>query len=322
MIKKTFAVMLVSAALLGCSKMDSGQKGPYLAKIDGTTITQADMDKELGSLPEYAKGMFEDAAGREKFLNEIINKEVLYKEAVKKGLDKNQDYLKKVEEFKKLTLVSELIEKEVMDKAKVSDQDIKDYYEKNKQDFAVTKEIRASHILVKTEAEARKVLERLKKGDKFADIAREVSIDKGSAKNGGDLGYFKKGQMVPAFEKAAASLKVGSINEEPVKTEFGYHIILVTDKKRGEVIEFERIRDMLSQKLSAERQKEAFDKYIADVKKNYKIEINKDALAKASSSPTPEEKEEKKAEEAAPKAEEKGEQGQKKEETKKEEPKK
>lgn len=278
---KKAAVFMISLVLVaGCAKTDTAkQGGPYLAKVDGTAITKDDYDRELASLPEYASEMFGNAAGREKFLTELINKEVLYREAIARGLDKNEEFKKKLEEFKKLSLVSMLFESEVMTKAKVSDQEVKDYYEKNKADFAVTTEIRASHILVKTDADAAKALSRLEKGEKFADVAKALSIDKASARNGGDLGFFKRGQMVPAFEQAAAALKPGQVSK-PVRTEFGYHIILVTDKKKGQQIEFERVRDMIAQRLTAERQKEAFDTYLAEAKKKYKIEINSGELAK------------------------------------------
>jgi peptidyl-prolyl cis-trans isomerase C len=166
-----------------------------------------------------------------------------------------------------------------MAKAKVSDQEAKEYYEKHKEDFVTTSQIKASHILVKTEDEANKILARLKKGEKFEEIARKESIDKGSAKNGGDLGYFARGQMVPEFEKAASELKPGETSK-PVKSNFGFHIIKVTDKKAGPVIEYDRIKDLISQKLSGERQKESFDKYVAELKKTYTVEIMKDALAK------------------------------------------
>lgn len=282
--KKAAAVCILVFALVSCSKKEAEQKGPYLAKIDGTTITQADYDREFKALPDYAQQIFTDASGREKFLNEIINKELLYKEAVKKGFDKSPEFKKKIEEFTKLTLVSELFEKEIMGKAKVSDQDIKDYYDKNKDSFVVATEIRASHILVKTEEDAQKVLARLKKGEKFEAIAKAVSLDTASAKNGGDVGFFKKGQMVPEFERAAASLKVGEISI-PVKTQFGYHIIKVTDKKTGSPIEFEKVRDLISQKLSGEKQKDAFDAYVAELKKTYKVEINKEALSKPDQAP-------------------------------------
>jgi parvulin-like peptidyl-prolyl isomerase len=279
--KKIAFGLVLAVALISCSQKATEQKGPYLAKVGNTTITQADYDKEFKTLPEYAQQLFSDEQGKQKFLDEIVNKEILYQEALKKGLDKTPDFQKKLEDFKKITLVTQLFEKEIISKAKVSDQDAKDYYDKHKEEFVPTTQIKASHILVKTEDEAKKVLERLKKGEKFADIAKAVSIDAGSAKNGGDLGYFSKGQMVPEFEKAAASLNVDDISV-PVKTQFGYHIIKVTDKKKGAPIEFEKIKDMIVQKLSGEKQKGAFEQYVGDLKKNYKVEINKDALAKVS----------------------------------------
>ncbi|MBI5074636.1 MAG: peptidylprolyl isomerase [Nitrospirae bacterium] len=300
--RRVAVICVVALALVSCSKKEAGVKGPYLAKIDNTAVTQADFDREFQALPDYAQQIFTDAAGKEKFLNEIINKELLYKEAVKKGYDKGQDYIKKVEEFKKLSLVSELFEKEIMAKAKVSDQEVKDYYDKNKDDFIVAKEIKASHILVKTEDEAQKVLSRLKKGEKFEVIAKAVSIDTGSAKNGGDLGFFKKGQMVPEFERAAAALKTGETTSFPVKSPFGFHIIKVTDKKTGEAIPYDKVRDLVSQKLSGERQKGVFDTYMAELKKSHKVEINKEALtakpvpAKTDKQEAPAKPEEKKAE--------------------------
>ena len=279
--KKIAIGLILTVALISCSKKAVEQKGPFLAKVGNATITQADYDREFKALPEYAQQLFADEQGKEKFLNEIINKEMLYQEALKKGLDKSPDFTKKLEEFKKVTLVTELFEKEIMTSAKVSDQEVKDYYDKHKEEFVPTTQIKASHILVKTEDEANKVLARLQKGEKFGDIAKAVSIDPGSAKNGGDLGYFSKGQMVPEFERAAANLNSGEISV-PVKSQFGYHIIKVTDKKKGAPIEFEKIKDMISQKLSGEKQKGAFDHYMEGLKKNYKVEINKDAVNKPS----------------------------------------
>lgn len=276
--KKIVMALLCMIMMISCSKTGTEQKGPFLAKVGNTTVTQSDYDREFKALPDYAQQLFADGQGKEKFLNEIINKEMLYQEAIKKGLDKTTDFQRKLEEFRKLTLVTELFEKEIMAKAKISEPELKDYYDKHKEEFTPTTQIKASHILVKTSAEAEKVLERLKKGEKFGDIAKAVSQDPGSAKNGGDLGYFSRGQMVPEFEKAAANLKVGEISI-PVQTQFGFHIIKVTDKKKGAVIEYEKIKEMISQRLSGEKQKEAFDQYLAELKKNYKVEINKEALA-------------------------------------------
>ena len=265
---------------IACAKKEE-QKGPYLAKVGNTKITRADLEREIKNLPEFAQKLFEGSGGKEKFLDELIKKELLYQEALKKGLDKDVEYRRKVEEYKKLTLIGLLLEKEIETKAKVTDQDVKDYYEKHKEELASVSQIRASHILVKTEEEAKKILERLKKGEDFAKIAKKSSIDPGSAKNGGDLGFFSSGQMVPEFEAAAARLKTGEISE-PVKTKFGYHIIKVTDKKMGTPVEFEKAKNVIFQRLSAEKQKEFFDSYIESLKKSYKVEIDKEAVSKLS----------------------------------------
>ncbi|MBI5101193.1 MAG: peptidylprolyl isomerase [Nitrospirae bacterium] len=280
--KRIFAVVFILAALASCGKKTADtrqQQGTMLAKVGGAVITDADLERELKSLPDYAQQIFEDEKGKEKFLDELVKKEMLYQEALKKGIDKNPDFAKKVEDFKKLTLVSELLEKEIMSKAKVSDQEAREYYDKHKEDFATATQIRASHILVKTAEEASKIEARLKKGEKFEELAKKESIDKASGKNGGDLGFFSKGQMVPEFEKAAAGLKKNDISG-PVKTNFGFHIIKVTDKKAGPVIEFERIKDLISQRLAGERQKETFDKYVDGLRSSYPVEIKKEALAK------------------------------------------
>jgi peptidyl-prolyl cis-trans isomerase C len=277
--KRVLVVLFVVCLAFACAKKEGEKKGPYLAKVGDTVITQADFDRELKGLPEFVQKMFEDRAGKEKFLEELVKRELLYKEALKKGLDKDQEYVKKLEDFKKITLVGLLLQKEIEAKVKVSDQDVKAYYEKNKDKFSPVTQIRASHVLVKTEGEAKNIEERLKKGEDFAQLAKKYSIDTTTAKNGGDLGYFSKGQMVPEFESAAMRLKKGEISE-PVKTTYGYHIIKVTDKKMGPVVEFEKAKNLISQNLMAEKQKEVFDSYIEGLRKSYKVEINKEALLK------------------------------------------
>jgi peptidyl-prolyl cis-trans isomerase C len=284
--KRIVAVIFIAGMLVSCSQKAAEQvsQGPLVAKVGNAGITEADFQRELKSLPEYAQQLFEGEAGREKFLDEIIKREILYQEALKKGIDKEPDFKRKMEEFKRLTLASELLEKEIISKDKVTDQEVKDYYDKHKADFTTTSQLRASHILVKTEPEAENVLARLEKGEKFEDIARKESLDSVSAKNGGDIGYFGRGQLVPEFEKAAAGLKVGQLSG-PVKTPFGYHIIKLTDRKTGPTLDFDKVKDVIRQRLAGERQKAAFDKYIAEIRKDFKIEIYKDELAKMSRQP-------------------------------------
>jgi peptidyl-prolyl cis-trans isomerase C len=279
--KGTLFLILIIALFLvftACAKKGE-EKGPYLAKVGNVKITQADFEREFKNLPDFAQKIFKGSSGKERFLNELVKKELLYQEALKEGLDKNADYQNKLEEFKKITLIGQLLEKQMESKTKVTDQDVKDYYEKHKEDFTPFSKIRVSLILVKTEDEANNILERLKKGEDFAKVAKKSSIDSGSAKNGGDLGYLSKDQMTPELEAVAVRLKTGEISE-PIKTQHGYEIIKVTDKKPGKVVEFDKVKNLILQHLSAEKQKEIFDSYIESLKKKYKIDINNEALAK------------------------------------------
>jgi EpsD family peptidyl-prolyl cis-trans isomerase len=279
--KKVFLGVLAIILLFACAKKEEKQAS-YLAKVGNSVITEADLEREIKNLPDFVQKMFEGPNGREKFLEELVKRELLYQEALKEGLDKDPAYQKKLEDFKKINLVGILLEKEIESKEKISDKEIRDYYEKHKEDFAPVSQVRLSRIVVKTEGEAQKVLESLKKGEDFSQLAKKISIDTVSAKKGGDLGFFSRGDIPSEFRVVAARLKTGEISE-PIKTKSGYEIVKVTDKKVGQVIEFDKIKNLISQNLLAEKQKVLFDSYIEGLKKKYKVEINKEAISKLSS---------------------------------------
>src|SRR3972149_1733349 len=238
--KKVILCLFIIFLVFACAKKEE-KRASYLAKVGNTVITEADIEREIKNLPDFVQKKFED--------------------------------------FKKINLVGLLLEREIETKTKVSDKEIRDYYEKNKEDFAPVSQVRLSHILLNTEEEAQKVLERLKKGEDFGQVAKKSSIDTVSAKKDGDLGFFSKGEIPPEFQIAAVRLKTGEVSE-PIKTKSGYEIIKVTDKKVGQIIEFEKIKNLISQNLLAEKQKESFDSYIEGLKKKYKVEVNKEAVSK------------------------------------------
>lgn len=287
--KRLALVMFVLAAftLSACSKSGDSKQGvlksssAQVAKVGETVLTQEDVTKELKRLPEQIQGIFIGPEGTAKFVDELVKKEVLYQEARKKGIESNPEYQTKLEDFKKITLISTMLEKEIEEKTKLTDKDVKDYYDAHKDEFVANSSVKASHILVKSEEEAKTIMAQLKQGENFAKLAKEKSIDQGSAKNGGDLGSFSRGQMVPEFENAAFKLKTGELGG-PIKTQYGFHIIKVTDRKTGQPVELEKVKGMLMQKMTAQKQKEVFDAYIDGLKKNYKIDIDKEAIAKMS----------------------------------------
>jgi len=270
-------IVLLVFAFNACSKKTE-TKGPYLVKVGNAKITEADLEREMKNLPEFAQALFAGSSGKEKFLDELVKKEILYQEAVKKGIDKDPQFKAKVEDFKKITLVGLLLEKVIEEKSKVTPEDVKDYYEKNKDEVSPATQMRVSQIVVKTSDDAKGIYEKLKKGEDFAKIAKQSSLDPGSAKNGGDLGYLAKGQMKPEIESVAAKLKTGQFSP-PVKIPAGYLIVKVTEKKYGKPLEFDKVKNLIAQRLAAEKQKDAFDSYLDELRKTYKVEMNKEAIS-------------------------------------------
>jgi peptidyl-prolyl cis-trans isomerase C len=272
----------ISLFFFGCDQIKqftgSDSDSPVIAKIDSARITQDDFVKEISRVPEWARSQFKDKEGKKKFLEELIKRELIYLEAKKMNLDKNKEYMDKVEEFEKMTLVSLILKKEVEEKSAIDDAEVKTFFDQNADKFTIGTKIRASHILVKTEKEAKDLLSKIKEGKNFAELAKALSQDPGSAQKGGDLGYFERGRMVPEFEQAALSLKPGEISN-PVKTRFGYHVIKLVDVKKGEPANFEQSVESIRRQLISEKRKNLFDAYIEKLQGQTEITRNEAEIA-------------------------------------------
>ncbi len=278
--KVLFAVSILLLSILifaGCEEK-AKTTSPVLVKVGNAVITQDDFIKEVTRIPEWAREQFSGKEGKDKFLEELIKRELVYQDAKKMKLDKDPEYVEKIKEFEKMNLISLILKKEVEEKAKVADAEVKEFFDKNADKFTVGTTVRASHILIDNEEQAQKIRERIRKGENFAKLAQALSKDKGSATKGGDIGYFGSGQMVPEFERAVMALKVGEVSD-PVKTRFGYHIIQLTDVKKGEVASFEQSKEAIKRQLLAEKQRGLIDSYIANLMKQGKIKKDDKAIA-------------------------------------------
>jgi peptidyl-prolyl cis-trans isomerase C len=272
----TFILLLLIPVAFGCSQ-NSAPDSPAIAKVNKGAVTESDFLREVGRIPEWARSQFEAENGKDKFMDELIKKELIYQHAKKMKLDNNEEYLQKVREFEKLTLVALSLKKEVDDKVRIDETEIRAFFDENKDKFTVGTQIKASHILVKTEEEAKKAHQRILNGEKFEAVAKEVSIDKGSAEKGGDLGFFGRGRMVPEFERVALSLKTGEISA-PVKTRFGYHIIRQTDIKMGDPASYDQSKEAIQRELVNQKRKKHFDTLIDKLKAESEITTDKDVL--------------------------------------------
>ncbi|WP_211171099.1 peptidylprolyl isomerase [Bacillus sp. DNRA2] len=254
-----------------------------VAEVNGEKISQTELNKLLN-----------DTYGDD-ILDSLISKKLIEQAAAKKDLSVSKNEID--EEFKALqesyggedafkqTIASSgvtetqvradiknylLAEKILKPGIKVSDEEIKQYFEDNKDSFATSEQVKASHILVEDEATANEIKVKLVNGEDFAKLAKEYSTDTTTKENGGDLGYFSKGDMVAEFEEVAFTLGVNEISA-PVKTDYGYHIIKVIDKKAAQEAKFEEHKKEIKETLTDEKLSSEYTKWLEDAKKDAKI---------------------------------------------------
>jgi peptidyl-prolyl cis-trans isomerase C len=246
-----------------------------VANINGASITSDEFQKRMERLTREGQGNFDSPEGREELLDILISREVLSQEGKRLGLEKKKEVKERIEELTKEVMISEVVNQIASEK--LTDAEMKKYYNKNKADF---KEVRASHILVKSEEEAKEIKKKLDEGGDFAELAKEKSTDPGSAPRGGDLGFFTKDRMVKAFSDAAFSLKVNEVSK-PVQSPFGFHLIKVVEAKDAK--NFEELSPAQLQNIRGSMINHEIDQ----LKEKAKIKINKNRLMQISSAPAP-----------------------------------
>ena len=301
------AVTLVAA---GCGDSDE-VPADAVAVVDGTTITRSSLDGLLSRAKKSytaQKRAFPKAGTSEyqslqtQAVAYLVQREEYAREADKLGIDvTDQQIAKKVDEVKKQyfggsqakfdkgladqgytkatleedirsQLLTEGIYKKVTTDAKVTDADVKSYYEKNRANYTVPESRSVRHILVKSKADADRIRTELVNGGDFAALAKANSIDPGSKDAGGKL-TVSKGQTVAPFDKAAFSLDTNELSQ-PIKTQFGYHLIQpLGDVKAGSVTPFAQVKDQIKTQLESETKNTAVNKWVADVEKEYKDKV-------------------------------------------------
>lgn len=246
-----------------------------LAKVGSVEITRNDLLNVMRSIPQNQVAQFNSEEGRKNLLNELIGRELFYLDGVKNNLENDAEFKKWLEETKH-TLLQQYSIQQFLNKVSISDDEISAYYDKNKSAFMAEEQVKASHILVKEEEKAKEIADEIKAGKSFADAAKDHS-DCPSKANGGDLGLFGKGKMVPEFEKVAFALEIGELSHI-VKTQFGYHLIMVTDKVEAKQKSLEEVKEQVRQYLVRQQQNVAYAAEVEKLKKEYPIEKNEDAL--------------------------------------------
>jgi peptidyl-prolyl cis-trans isomerase C len=255
------AVALGVLALPVVAKKDD----PVVAVVNGTQIYQSEVLRELQSMGPQAAQLPPQIL-YPKLLDKLIVTKLVSKKAYAAKTDKDKEVQERLKDAEE-TIVSDIFLRNTI-KPKITDKMIKARYDELAGKFKPEDEVRARHILVKTEDEAKDLLKKIKGGEDFAKLAIEHSTDSGSAKQGGDLGYFTKNAMVKPFAEAAFNLKAGDITEKPVKTDFGYHVIKIEDRRKSSPPPLSEVKEQISNQVG----QELVNNYIEDLQKNAKIE--------------------------------------------------
>jgi peptidyl-prolyl cis-trans isomerase C len=269
---KKVTFFLLSLGLIffvNCKSSKLENKGKPLVEVNGQALTEEAINAELSLA-------FEDSIPRRAkldYLNRWIENELLYQEAKKRGLDKNPEVKIRIKQAVKDVLVLSLLKDQSAKQIQISDEEAKKFYEQNKDFFKRDQdEIRASHILFSTQAQAENAYDRIKNGEDFKLLAQELSLDSQTRNSGGDIGYFNLSSVPPVIANAASKLQVGQISP-PFKTEMGYHILKVTDRKpKGSLREFAEIKDRLIAQMRERKKSEAVARLLEELRSKAKIE--------------------------------------------------
>jgi foldase protein PrsA len=282
--KRTVLIILILLITMGISLSFALKKDETVAKINGEAISKDDLYSEM--VEQYGAATIDKIIGDKivaaeakkqkiNITNSILNKEVEKlkasyggEEAFKQGLESNNTTLAFLkQDLKNYLTIKQLLEPQI----EITEEEMKTYFDENKDSFAEAEQIKASHILVPDEKTANEVKQKLNDGGDFAELAKDYSTDESTKDSGGDLGYFSKGTMVSEFEDVAFGLAVDQVSK-PVKTEFGYHIIKVEAKKKAKEANYNDSKEEIKETLVDQKIDSEYTTWLENKKKSYDIE--------------------------------------------------
>jgi len=288
--------------LLGACKSETEAPSPVLLRVDGREVTLEQFRDSFGkSLPQGQKLSEEERRELERsFLVQVIDRELSLAQADRMGLkvdnaeheraieDTRKEYpagtfesmLREREtnlkdwsnELRKDLLIEKVVQKSVYSRLEVTPEEVENYYQQNIKEFDRPDQVRARQIVVSSEEEGQKVLGLLRQGEPFAKIAAQYSMSP-DADQGGDLGFFAKGEMPPEFEKAVFNLPVGRLSDL-VQSEYGYHVFLVEEKRKAARLTLDEVRDEIRETLLSEKKEKAYQEWLRELRSQATIEMD------------------------------------------------
>ena len=246
-------------------------RNTVLATVNGKEITEQDVYAFLSELDPQIAAQFSSPDGVKRLVNELVNGEMLYLYAMENSYDQEEDFKSELERVKANILKKYAVNK-ILSEVSATEDEITQFYNDNSERFQKPEAVRASHILVDEFEKAKEIQDEIHQGLSFEEAAQKYSTCP-SRQVGGDLGEFERGKMVPEFEEAAFNLKEGELSE-PVKTQFGYHLIKLQYKNEARLRTIDEVREQIKQQVIREKQEEKYFNTMEEFKNRYNVSIN------------------------------------------------
>lgn len=276
--RRACLVLLAAVLMPGCGPStpseEAGKGGAVLAQVDGKPITSDEVQLSIAMLPDAPRiSLTHDKDALRRYVEEYAHKEMIYREALKQGVDKDPEVRRLVAAAEKTIITQRMLDKTLADKVRVTDADLKRYFEEHKDEFTGEDQLTLAHIQFDSLKAAQDAAARLARGEDFAALAQRLSTDKMSKDKGGLLGTVARSKAPPEFIAALAAMKKGEVSA-PIKTPHGYHLVKLLEVQPGQLVAFDGVREPLRRFLAQEKQHQALEAYIAALKKDYKVEMN------------------------------------------------
>lgn len=257
------AVVGLLLPLVGCTPPQAEER--VVAFVNGKPITQTELDHEWADLPDATKARYEKEGGRQVFLKELVDHEMLLQEARRQGLDQDDAIRDRVRRYKEKLLIDELLKDRMKTTVELTKEELDRYYEQHASELLTPLKVRVAQMLLPNYPAAKDLETQVNRGGDFGKFAQRYSIDYKTKAKGGDLGPYRKGLVIPEVDDAIRTLKPGMISA-PIKTEAGYYLVMITALE-PEIIQADLAkRERLRQELLYLKRKQYFDSVIAEIK--------------------------------------------------------
>lgn len=257
--------VLVGGGVMLLTSCTPPPEDPVLALVNGRQITQSEFDIRWSELADATRARYEKEGGKRRFLDELITRELLMQEARKKGLDQDEAIRDRTQRYKEQLILDELLKDTIKAKIELSKEELDAYYEKHARELLTPLKVSVSQMLLANFPAAKDLEKQVNQGGDFAKFAQRYSIDGKTRANGGDLGPYRKGLVIPEVDEVIHTLKPGMVSA-PIKTDAGYYLVKIAPLDK-EIIQADlATRERLRQELLNEKRRRRFDEVIADIR--------------------------------------------------------